>query len=192
MGPNWLGFNIPGRSVVMYGDGRRRINTSTWDMCGRGVAALLSLPVRSQDQDEVERGKRGDGDGDGGNGKKGLSLNDFDKRGLYVSSFLVSQRDMLDSLHRVLGTSDGDWKIEFEDPVKRYADGVEELQGGDMLGFAKALYARLFFESGEGDYESQGGLDNEKLGLPSEDLDEATKRAVEMIEGGFGLTAVKK
>lgn len=47
------------------------------------------------------------------------------------------------------------------------------------------MYARVFYPDGSGDYESSKGLDNEGLGLPQEDLDEATKRTVEMVNGGW-------
>ncbi|CAO2647573.1 Nn.00g084950.m01.CDS01 [Neocucurbitaria sp. VM-36] len=168
MGEPWYGFDIKKRSVTFYDEGTRKINTSTWEQCGRAVAALLALPVPKQDD-----------------GK--LAVQDWKDQGLYVSSFLVSQRDMLDSLNRVLGTTDEDWSIMSEKTGERYKKGVEEFQSGNMLGFAKAMYARLFFESGEGDYETGYELDNAKLGLPKEDFDEATKRAVEMVEGGFGI-----
>lgn len=61
------------------------------------------------------------------------------------------------------------------------------MQEGDRIGFVKAMYARLFFPNGGGDYETGYTLDNERLALPKEDLDEATKRAVDMAEGGAEL-----
>lgn len=168
MGEQWLGFDIDKRGVVMYGDGQTKVNTSTWEQCGRSVASLLSLPVQ---------------------GAQGPVVSDWKNNGIYVSSFLISQRDILESLHRVLGTTDTDWNVSYQDVEERYKEGMEEMQAGNFLGFAKAMYARLFYPSGEGNYEMIGGLDNEKLGLPKEDLDEATKRAVEMVKGGFGIHA---
>lgn len=167
MGEPWLGFNIEKRTAIFYGDGSRKINTSTWEQCGRALAGLLSLPVQKQDH-----------------GKPAVS--DWAKEGLYVSSFLISQREILDSMHRVLGTEDKDWTITYEEPEERYRKGLEDMRAGNMLGFAQAMYARLLFPSGEGDYQTGGGIDNEKLGLPEEDLDEATKRAIEMVKGGYG------
>lgn len=41
------------------------------------------------------------------------------------------------------------------------------------------LYGRVFFPDGCGDFESSKGTLNKLLGLPQEDLDEATKRALE-------------
>lgn len=161
MGEPWFGFDIKKRSVTFYDDGETKINTSTWEQCGRAVASLLSLPVSS------------DGDGT-------PAVEDWKNDGLHIASFLVSQRDMLNSLHRVLGTTDEDWTIAKEPVKERYQKGLAQLQGGDRLGFATAMYARLFFPDEGGDYETGYGLDNAKLRLPQEDLDEATRRAVEM------------
>jgi hypothetical protein len=45
MGESWLGFDINNLRVTLYGDGNTRINMSTWELCGRAVAQLLSLPL---------------------------------------------------------------------------------------------------------------------------------------------------
>jgi hypothetical protein len=164
LGDPWYGFDIKNRKVTFYDDGKTRINTSTWEQCGRALAALLQLPLKSEDgQPAVE---------------------DWKDDALYISSFLISQRDMLDSLHRVLGTSDEDWTISYQDVKERQKAGMEELQAGKRTGFAKAMYARIFFPGTGGDYETGYQLDNAKLGLPKEDLDEATKLAVKMANEG--------
>ncbi|KAL1975680.1 hypothetical protein VTN31DRAFT_4072 [Thermomyces dupontii] len=76
---------------------------------------------------------------------------------------------MLDSLHRVLDTTDEAWIIRHEPLAKRAQEGLEEFSRGHITGMAKALK----------------GLANEDLGLPEECLDEATKRAVIMVESGW-------
>jgi hypothetical protein len=166
MGEPWFGFNIKERKVTFYGTGEKRIDTSTWEVCGEAVAALLSLPVE----------KSADGK---------PALQDWANKGLYVSSFLVSQREMLDSLHRVLGTTDKDWTIRYQDVEERYKEGVEQLQAGNRVGFAQAMYASVFRENAP-TFDKTGGVDNRVLGVKEESLDEATKRAVEMVKGGFG------
>lgn len=112
-------------------------------------------------------------------------MEDWKNKSIYMSSFRVSQRDMLDSVHRVLGTSDADWTISYEGSLERYQRGMAELQAGNQMGFARAMYSRIFFPQGDGDFETMRGLANEKLGLPREDLDEITKRAVDMAEDDF-------
>ncbi|KAJ4992418.1 CipA protein [Stagonosporopsis vannaccii] len=167
MGEPWFGFDIKNRRVTLYDEGAVKISTSTWDLCGKAVAALVSLPVV------------------GANGE--VSLEEFRNNGATIASFLISQRDMLDSLNRVLGTKDTDWAITKQSVKERYHEGLEQLHGGDRLGFAKAMYAKLFFPGEGGDYETGYTLDNERLGLPKEDLDQATRRAVEMVKNGMGI-----
>jgi hypothetical protein len=167
MGEEWYGFDINKRRVTFYGDGTDRVSTTTWEQCGRALAALLRLPVSKEA------------------GATGPAVDDWRDQGLHVSSFLISQRDMLDSLHRVLGTKDDDWEIAYQDVKERHQTGLEELQKGNRKGFAKAMYAKIFFPNSGGDYETGYQMDNVKLGLPQEDLDEATRRAVQMAEEGI-------
>lgn len=94
-GPNRFGFDFEERSVITMDDGSTRISTSTMPMVGRAVATLLSLKI-SPGHDH---------------GRKGASLEDFKNKAVYVSSFTVSQRDMLESVLRVTATKLEDWKI---------------------------------------------------------------------------------
>lgn len=156
----FFGIDIKGRKAVMNDEGLKKINTSTWGLCGDAVASVL----------------------DG-------NWEEWKDQVVHVASFLISQRDMLDSLHRVLGTTDDDWEIEYQDVKERYAEGMKELGEGNRMGFAKAMYARAFYPEGRGDYETGWGLDNETLGLKTEELDEATRRTVRMVEKGFGISS---
>lgn len=167
MGNPWFGFDIKNRKVTLYDEGTVKISTSTWNLCGKAVASLVSLPIT------------------GGDGE--VALEQFKNDGATIASFLISQRDMLDSLNRVLGISDADWIITKQSVKERYQEGLQQLQGGDRLGFAKAMYAKLFFPGEGGDYETGYTLDNARLGLSKEDLDEATERAVEMVKNGAGI-----
>lgn len=166
----WFGFDIKKRTVTFFDDGKTKINITTWLQCGRAVTQLLSLPISGSSP----------------------SVADWSGKPVYVASFMASQRDMLDSLHRVLGTTDQDWSISYEPTDARYNRGMAELQKGIRTGFATALYARTFFPNGDGDYETKYGLDNNKLGLPVEDLDEATQRTVDMVESGFADAVFKE
>ncbi|KAI4115294.1 MAG: hypothetical protein LQ338_007875 [Usnochroma carphineum] len=164
LGEPWFGFDILGRRVTFFDEGTTKVCCSTWEQCGRGVVGLVSLPVV-----------------DGGEG--GVGLERWANRPFYISSFRVSQRDMLDSLHRVLGTRDRDWEIRFQGTKERREEGGEELKRGVRTGFAKMMYARAFYPDGGGDFE--GKVVNGLLGLPEESLDEATRRAVGMVESGW-------
>jgi NmrA-like family len=157
------GFDFRNKSVTFFDDGNTKINTSTWEQCGRAVAALLSLPELPMDENDMS-----------------ATVSQFGNGSVYISSFLISQKDMFESVQRVTGTTDADWKISYEPSAQRYDDGIEAMKKGDMRGFGKQLYSRVLFPNGGGDFSSK--LNNKVLGLPQEDLDERTKIAVRMAE----------
>ena len=164
-GPSAFGFDLNDRTVTFVDDGNTHINTSTWIQCGRGVANLLALKVLPDDKDD-----------------QSPCLAHYRNNFIYVSSFNVSQRDMLDSVMRVTGTKLDDWKIEHEPSTSRYKNGVEAMQKGDLTGYIKLMYTRVFYQDGSGEFEVTRGLQNGVLGLPKENLDECTKIAVEMAK----------
>ena len=166
-GPERFGFDFNARSLTYFDDGKTRINTSTWPQCGRAIANLCSLKVLPDDEND-----------------KSPYLSQFKNDSLRISSFCISQRDMFESVQRVNGTSDKDWKINSEPSGPRYTRGVELMKGGDRLGFAIALYTRTMFPNGDGNYEASKGLHNDILGLPKEDLDEFTKKGIEFAALG--------
>ena len=110
---------------------------------------------------------------------KEACLENFKNKVVYVSSFTVSQKDMLESALRVTGTKQDDWTITKEPAQERYASGIKEMQEGKRIGFAKMMYTRVFYDDGCGDVEHNKGTINSILGLPKEDIDEATKVAIE-------------
>ncbi|KAH8664723.1 hypothetical protein BX600DRAFT_413882 [Xylariales sp. PMI_506] len=165
LGNEWYGFDIKDRKAVFFDDGKTIITTSTWLQCGRALAALLSLPESGTNP----------------------SLLDWKNEPVYISSFRLSQRDMLDSFHRVLGTTDADWEITYESTEQRIKDGKEQFARGDFKGVAKQMYGLQFQRSRANELEYSRPVDNGRLSLPTEDLDEATKRAVDMGEGGWNL-----
>lgn len=166
-GPDRLGFDFKNRSLVWFDDGNVKINTSTWPQSGRALANALSLKVLPEDEEDTEP-----------------TLLQFGNKSIYMSSFLVSQREMFESVKRVTGTVDADWTISHESAKQRWEDGMAEVKKGNFGAFTKMLYARMFFDNGDGDFESRRGTDNELLGLPVEDLDEMTRIAVRMGEKG--------
>lgn len=112
LGIPWCyGIDIANKKVVFYDDGKTKMNTSTWQLCGKAIAELVSLT-----EEELEK---------------------FKNRSLHVSSFRVTQREMLDSVHRVLGTKDEDWDIRFEGTKERYNKGIEDMKMGDRTGFGR-------------------------------------------------------
>jgi len=159
------GFDFANRAVTFFDDGETPISTSTWPQVGRAVASLLSLKVHPD-----------------GKGDDNVCLDRFKNGYIYVASFTVSQKDMLESVLRVTKTSIDDWTVTKEPVKERYAGGLEQMKKGERIGFAKALYSRVFYPDGSGNVEKTRGLQNELLGLPKEDIDEFTKIAMQRAE----------
>ena len=160
------GCDVKKREMTFFDGGEEKITTSTWDQCGRGLAAFLSLKVYPEDErDEAP------------------ALDNWANKALYISSFRVSQKDMFESVKRVTGTTDQDWKIGYVGSEERFREGQEAMKKGDSGGFTRQMYSRIFFPSGEGDH-SRLGLANEALGLPEEDIDEVTKGGLVLLDQG--------
>lgn len=168
-GPTCYGFDLPNRHVTFFDQGTTSINTSTWPQVGRGVANLLGLKVLPDDADD-----------------QSPCLSHYRNKFVYISSFKVSQKDMLDSLIRVTGTKLDDWKIDYESAEERYNAGVDRMKKGDRSGFVQMMYTRVFYKGGGGDFETSMGLQNGVLGLPKEDLDEYTKVALQIAGISIG------
>lgn len=165
------GIDINDRTATLFDDGTTKISTSTWPQVGRAVASLLSLPIT--------RPSASSG---------GACLTDFRNQLIYISSFFVSQRDMLASLYRVTDTQEADWTITSEPSRQRYHENAEKMKAGgggggiDYMAFVKTMYTRVFWDDQSGDVEAK--VVNEQLGLPKEDLDEATGWAVQRAKEG--------
>jgi len=166
VGPMAWGFDLQKRCLTIVDDGNTKTNTSTWLQCGRAVAALLDLKIFPDDANDHD-----------------VTLSRYFDQYVYIDSFLVSQREMFESMKRVTGTTDADWTITQETAEARYADAVATLTPANPASRVKGMYTSVWFKGAGGDYTSKG-MQNEALGLPKEDLDEATKRTFELIEKG--------
>ncbi|KAL8856102.1 MAG: hypothetical protein Q9178_007297 [Gyalolechia marmorata] len=171
--PDRFGFEFHKREFIQIDEGTQPIAVSTFPMVGKGVANLLGLPILRQDEND-----------------QSPCLSDFGNKFCYIASFVISQKDMLDSVLRVTKTSIEDWKITKENSKERYERGMARVRGGDYSGLAMGMYSRMLFPDGSGNFAVTRGLDNDKLGLPKEDLDDFTEVAVKnTLEGtwtGYG------
>ncbi|EGP85324.1 uncharacterized protein MYCGRDRAFT_74848 [Zymoseptoria tritici IPO323] len=158
---NSYGFDLNNKAVTFFDDGETKTSTSTWAQLGRAVAALLSLPITAEGADLK------------------ACLENFKNGMVYIKSFTVSQREMFQSVLRVTGTKEEEWSISYEPSSERYANAFKAMQGGDRTGYVRVMYTRVFYPDGSGDFESSKGTANKLLGLPEEDIDEATKYALE-------------
>ncbi|KAK5733859.1 hypothetical protein LTR17_009411 [Elasticomyces elasticus] len=157
----WYEFSLSGAEIRYGFDFKKRSLTIFDDgKVGRAVSKLLALPVSGSSP----------------------CLEDWKNKQLCISSFTLSQRDMFDSVLRVTNTQESDWTITNEGTQDRLKRGQEMMKQGNFAGFAIMLYVSVFFPNGRGDNTALN--QNDKLGLPKEDLDEATKVAVEYVESG--------
>lgn len=162
-----LGFDHAEKKVTLYDAGETKVNMTTFEQCARAVAALVSLKELPEDEDDEEP-----------------TVSRWRNKLLYVASFRVSQREMLESWKRVTGE---EWTVENQPSEERYRKGLEIMQDPAMahMGAALATFARIFYPDGSGDYESSRGLANGLLGLPKEDLDEQVRVAKKMLDDGY-------
>ena len=168
--PFAYGFDFEKKSVRLYDDGNTIINTSTWPQVGRAVASLLSLKIHA-------------------NGESGQSLEQFRHKHVYISSFAISQNDMLASVLRVTKTQRSDWTITQEASRDVHETARQQIAEGNMKALGGWLYGRVFYPDGDGNFEKTRGLQNDTLGLPKEDLDEYTKIAIDRAKAEAGKWA---
>ncbi|KAI1821209.1 putative oxidoreductase CipA [Xylaria intraflava] len=163
------GFDLNNKTVTFYDEGTAKINSITWEKTAQAVASLLSLPIERETP-------------------SGPALSDYKNKRVYVSSWLMSQKDMFKQVLRVSGTKESDWTVKYEPAVPRYEEAKKRLLAGDPSVFPRLLYTRTFYNNGDGDFQSRHGLDNEVLGLPEEtqeSLDAETKSAIELAKAGY-------
>jgi hypothetical protein len=180
MGPLWFGFDFANKKLILYDDGTTKVNLTTWEQCGRAVAALLSLKELPEDANDAS-----------------LTVDSWRNKPLVISSFLVSQLDMFESWKRITGDKDSDWAIENIPSTERYEQGLVAMKNAQdpmsgHMGAAMASFVRIFYPNGGGDYETTRGLDNDRLGLPKEDLDKSTAVAKQMVDDEYAAKLFSK
>lgn len=152
-----FGIDIASRHATLYHSGGKDVafNTTTLAQAGRGIAGLLCLPEEK--------------------------LATYANKMVYVKSFCVTPRELLDAVQKATGTSDEDWTVERRDVKERMKEGGEKLQKGDHMGMVDLLYGATMTE-GLGNVYKEETL-NGVLGLPEEDLVEVCREVVK----GMGL-----
>ena len=151
------------RRAEIHDDGNVKTVTTTLAQTGRAVAALFSVPVAGASP----------------------SLEDWANKFLYVESFHLSQNEMLAAGQRATGTKAADWTVERKgDPKAAVETALVEFGKGSFPAVREAIMVSNWVPNGGGDYKSTKGTANEALGLPKEDLDEETRKAVELAKKG--------
>ncbi|KAI9675320.1 MAG: hypothetical protein M1817_001223 [Caeruleum heppii] len=159
----FYGIDIPARKARVCDGGTNAFAATTVAQVGRAIARLLSLPVQASSPSSP-------------------SLSDYKNKFIYISSFSVSQNDMLAAVQRATGTTPSEWTVT-DIPVDEFIqDGRDKFAKGDRMGMINVLYGATF-KRGLGDQYHGRELANEKLGLKEEDLDEVVQRVVKEVEG---------
>ena len=121
-----LGIDIKSRTATLWGGGNAKICTTTVRRVGEAVAVLLSLPD--------------------------AELAQFKDETFYVSSFYLTQRELLDASQRATGTTDADWTITTPTFDSFYKKCDEDTKNGSPYAMVFKLSA-LTFENGNGEWK---------------------------------------
>ena len=131
-------------TALIYDDGDIRVSYTNLDAIGEAVGAILRKPHETAN------------------------------KYLFISSFTVSQNEILASLEK---TTASKWTVNRASTVEAEREGKEKLTNGDFSG-VRSLLARIMYGADMGgDFEKKPALANKALGLPRESLD-ATVHAV--------------
>lgn len=147
------------KKATLYEDSGS-FNVSTLEQVGKGVAALLTLPVSAAT--DARR-----------------SLQHYANGFVYISSVLTTQREMFDAALKATGTSEGDWNVGRSSCKERLQVAQEAFAKGDFRAGADGTYAVYMGEGLGGNYEVKAKEDREVLGLQTEGVDAFVKQAVE-------------
>ncbi|KAG7419587.1 hypothetical protein Forpe1208_v002158 [Fusarium oxysporum f. sp. rapae] len=166
-GESFMGFDIDNRRATLFDDGEAKINTSTLSQFGRAAAAVASLKEFPDNEDD-----------------KSPSIAQFRNKPVYLSSFYISQKDILRGIQRVTNTTNADWEIKYESSADRIENGKVMGRSGNIMGLVQAYYSFIFSQEGR-KLKTQDKLHNKLLGLPEEDLDEVVRACVEKGDSKF-------
>ena len=151
------GIDIQNRKASLYKGAEAKFNTTTLKQVGEGVAKLLSLP-------EAE-------------------LETYKNKPVYLSSFFITQRDILESAIRATGTKESDWNVVVEDADKVIEEVRREIANGNHMAFVKEFYITHMRKGFGGDYQEKALKDAQVLELKAENLDEVVETVVKELAG---------
>ncbi|KAF3315593.1 hypothetical protein TWF173_003507 [Orbilia oligospora] len=150
-----MGFEFGERKVEIYDSGRKKIEVSRMEDVARATVEICFQPGRYEDQL------------------------------VYISSFTVSQRDILDALNKV--DKKGPWKVVERTTEWLKERGKKRVEEGDMMGLVDEIWA-VAFSDGIGEaFSRKRKLVNEEMGIGrggDEEFIEVIKGIVEEWEAG--------
>ena len=147
------------REAKLYPDGGR-INISTVEQVGLGIARLLSLPIHNEEAPRA-------------------SLEYYGNNFLYISSMFVTQEELFASVLRATKTEESEWEVDRESTIEQWIkDSREKMANGDKMAGLGMTFAYYLGKGLGGDYQSKALADMEVLGMKEEDVDVQVEKAV--------------
>jgi len=144
-----FGINIKDKTFTRV-EPQAKFNTTSLAQAGRAAAAVVLAG------EEVLKG--------------------YENKLVFVNSFHVTQQEIFESVLKVTGTKEEDWKVGSENVDEKIQSGKDAVKAGNFMGAVSILYGATMKEGLGNGYG--GELANEKLGLPKEELDELVKEVV--------------
>lgn len=160
-----FGISVGEKTYTHY-SGAGLFNSSTQEQVGRGLAALLSLPVSSPN--------------------RRASLEHYANNFAYISSFLLTQQKLFEAVKEATHTTDVQWTINESSIDQRIATAKDKFAEGDIYGGLDMMYCYYMGEGMGGDYEAKALEDRAILGLAEENLVEVVRATLAPMLGTNG------
>ena len=141
----FMGFDLTNHRATIFGAGNDGWSTTTLSSIGLAVKNAMLLPAET--------------------------ANDY----LYVSSFTVSQNDVVDTLEKIQGVT---YTIERVDAEKQREEGMQKMANGDFSGVMQLIRYINCIAGHGGDYAKFRESSNGLLKLPEEHLETTLRRVV--------------
>ena len=142
-----LGVNFKERKATLWDGGNNKLNMSTLSRAGAATAELVAQP-----DSELSR---------------------YRNRCFYVSSFHVTEREILASVMHATSTHEGDWTIA-EKPTDAAIEEANAMTGVDAHTSMLVKFFPLHYKSGWGGDYNHKAEDLVRFGYEKEDLDAVT------------------
>lgn len=141
-----MGFDLKEHKAIIYNEGKDAYSTTTIASIGTALKNALLHPEETAN------------------------------RYLFISSFRVSQNQILASLEKATGKK---WDVTYVDAEEQKRIGIEKMKKGDFSGGVALIRYINSVKGYGGDYGEYEEISNELLGVQEEDLDEAVRVIVE-------------
>ncbi|EGU74444.1 hypothetical protein FOPG_13594 [Fusarium oxysporum f. sp. conglutinans race 2 54008] len=147
------GIDVENRKATIWTGAVGKVSTSSVAQTGQATAAVLSLP--------------------------GQDLSLYKNKALYVPSFHLTQKEILQAVRKATGTADQDWKIDYQDVNDALKDCDDKIQQKDATTPFVKFFLTHFWEESGGDFESKVDASEVKklheIGLQEEAVDNVLK-----------------